>query len=171
MRATAYAKESQNEEEQQTVPQGARAPDSARDRWRLLHWTRRPEAVRCARRPRPRGHRRHFETIGLKPGKENAIAAGVAETAGGALLALGLFTPVAGAMLVGDMVTAVRTVHLEKGPWLADGGFEYNLVLIAAVLAIVDAGKSGDSGAMRALLALLVGAAASTAVIEAGKRA
>lgn len=113
----------------------------------------------------------HFETIGLKPGKENAIAASVVETAGGALLALGLFTPVAGAMLVGDMVTAVRTVHLEKGPWLADGGFEYNLVLIAAVLALVDAGKSGDSGAMRPLLTLLVGAAASTAVLEAAKRA
>ncbi|HEY5195737.1 MAG TPA: DoxX family protein [Solirubrobacteraceae bacterium] len=113
----------------------------------------------------------HFETIGLKPGKENAIAAGVAETAGGALLALGLLTPVAGAALVGTMVTAVRTVHLEKGPWLADGGFEYNLVLIAAVLAIVDAGKSGDSGGLRALLALAAGAAASTAVIEAGKKA
>jgi putative oxidoreductase len=113
----------------------------------------------------------HFETIGLKPGRENAIAAGVAETAGGALLALGLLTPVAGAALVGTMVTAVRTVHLEKGPWLADGGFEYNLVLIAAVLAIVDAGKSGDSGGFRALLALAAGAAASTAVIEAGKKA
>jgi putative oxidoreductase len=113
----------------------------------------------------------HFETIGLKPGRENAIAAGVAETAGGALLTLGLFTPVAGAALVGTMVTAARTVHLEKGPWLADGGFEYNAVLIAAVLAIVDAGKSGDSGALRALFALVAGAAASTAVIEAGKRA
>lgn len=113
----------------------------------------------------------HFESIGLKPGKENAIAAGVAETGGGALLALGLFTPVAGAALVGAMITAVRTVHLEKGPWLADGGFEYNLVLIAAVLAIVDAGKNGDSGAMRALFSLALGAAASTAVIEAGKKA
>jgi putative oxidoreductase len=109
----------------------------------------------------------HFETIGLKPGRENAMAAGV----GGALLALGWFTPVAGATLVGTMLTAARTVHLEKGLWLADGGVEYNAVLIAAVLAIVDAAKNGDSGALRALLALLVGAAASTAVIEAGKRA
>jgi putative oxidoreductase len=113
----------------------------------------------------------HFETIGLKPGKENAIAAGVAETAGGALLTLGLFTPFAGAALVGAMVTAARTVHLEHGPWLADGGVEYTAVLIAAVLAIVDASKNGDSGAMRALFALVLGAAASTAVIEAGKKA
>jgi putative oxidoreductase len=113
----------------------------------------------------------HFETLGLKPGRESAIAAGAAETAGGALLTLGLLTPVAGAALVGTMITAVRTVHLDKGPWLADGGFEYNLVLIAAVLAIVDAGKSGDSGGMRALLTLVAGAAASTAVIEFGARA
>jgi putative oxidoreductase len=113
----------------------------------------------------------YFEGIGLKPGRENAIAAGVAETAGGALLTLGLFTPVAGAALVGTMVTAARTVHLEHGAWLSDGGVEYTAVMIAAVLAIVDAAKSGDSGAMRALATLLAGAAASTAVIEAGKRA
>jgi putative oxidoreductase len=113
----------------------------------------------------------HFETLGLKPGREMAIAAGAAETAGGALLTLGLFTPIAGAALVGSMITAARTVHLENGPWLADGGIEYTAVLAAAVLAIVDASKSGDSGGMRAFVTLLVGAAASTAVIEAGKRA
>jgi putative oxidoreductase len=113
----------------------------------------------------------HFETIGLKPGRENAIAAGVAETAGGALLTLGLFTPIAGAALVGTMVTAARTVHLQNGPWLADGGIEYTAVLAAAVLAIVDASRGGDSGGMRAFATLLAGAAASTAVIEAGKRA
>jgi putative oxidoreductase len=113
----------------------------------------------------------HFETLGLKPGREMAMAAGAAETAGGALLTLGLFTPVAGAALVATMVTAVRTAHLTNGPWLADGGFEYPAVMLAAVLAIVDASKSGDSGAVRALAALVAGAAASTAVIEAGKRA
>ncbi len=113
----------------------------------------------------------HFDGLGLKPGRQMAIAAGAAEAGGGALLTLGLFTPVAGAALVGTMITAARTVHLENGPWLADGGIEYVAVLAAAVLAIVDAGKSGDSGGMRPLLTLLAGAAASTAVIEAGRRA
>jgi len=113
----------------------------------------------------------YFETIGLKPGRENVYAAGAAEIGGGALLTLGLFMPVAGAALVGTMIVAARTVHLPNGVWLADGGVEYCAVTLAAVLAIVDASKSGDAGGMRALAALIGGAAASTAVIEAGKRA
>ena len=113
----------------------------------------------------------YFETIGLKPGRENVYAAGAAEIGGGALLTLGLFTPVAGAALAGTMIVAARTVHLENGPWLSDQGVEYCAVMLAAVLAIVDASKGGDAGGVRALLALLGGVAASTAVIEAGKRA
>ena len=62
-----------------------------------------------------------FESIGLRPGKRHATAAGAAETAGGALLALGLLTPVASAALIGTMATAVKTVHLEKGPWVTRG--------------------------------------------------
>ncbi len=119
----------------------------------------------------PEGTASHFESIGLKPGRENAYAAGAAELGGGALLTLGLFTPIAGAALVAVMITAARTVHLQNGPWGADGGVEYPAVMAAAVLAIVDASKSGDAGGMRALAALIGGVAASTAVIEAGKRA
>jgi putative oxidoreductase len=113
----------------------------------------------------------HFESLGLKPGRENVIAAGAAEIGGGTLLTLGLFMPVAGAALAGTMVVAARAAHLQNGPWLADGGVEYCAVMLAAVLAIVDASKSGDSGGLRALASLVAGAAASTAVIEAGKRA
>jgi putative oxidoreductase len=36
-----------------------------------------------------------FEALGLTPGRRNALAAGLAESGGGALLALGLATPVA----------------------------------------------------------------------------
>jgi putative oxidoreductase len=110
-----------------------------------------------------------FENLGLKPGELNAQAAAAAELGGGALIALGLFPTLAAAPLIGTMIVAIRAVHLEKGPWAADGGFELNLTLIAALMAIVDA-NSGDAGAFKALLALLLGAAGSTAVIEAGKR-
>ncbi|HEY8858735.1 MAG TPA: DoxX family protein, partial [Gaiellales bacterium] len=51
-----------------------------------------------------------FESMGLYPGRENAIAAGTTEALGGALLALGALTPVALGGLVGVMITAVRTV-------------------------------------------------------------
>jgi putative oxidoreductase len=110
-----------------------------------------------------------FENLGLKPGELNAQAAAGAELAGGGLLVLGIFPLLAGVPLIATMITAVRTVHLEKGLWVQDGGYEYNLVMIAAVMAIIDA-NSGDAGAFKALLALLGGAVASTVAIEAGKR-
>src|ERR1700710_822238 len=81
-----------------------------------------------------------FDSMGLRPGRRNAIAAGAAETFGGAALALGLATPLAGAALIGTMITAIRTVHLKHGPWASNGGYEYNLVLIAAVAALVEVG-------------------------------
>lgn len=79
-----------------------------------------------------------FESLGLKPGKRNAIAAGAAEAGGGALLAAGLALPVAGAALTATMTSAIRHVHAEKGPWTTDGGWEYNAVMIAATLAVVE---------------------------------
>ena len=86
-----------------------------------------------------------FEGMGLRPGKANALAAGAAEAGGGALLALGLFTPLAGAALTGAMTTAIATVHAPRGPWVTEGGWEYNAVLIAAVAAIVDVGPGALS--------------------------
>jgi putative oxidoreductase len=77
-----------------------------------------------------------FEQIGLRPGKVHATAAGVAETAGGALLMTGKATPVAQMLLTGTMTTAVEKVHWQKGIWSTDGGFEYNAVLVAAAFAI-----------------------------------
>ena len=38
------------------------------------------------------------------------------------------------------MLTAVNRVHLKNGPWVTNGGYEYNVVLIAAVLALVEVG-------------------------------
>jgi putative oxidoreductase len=77
-----------------------------------------------------------FENIGLRPGKRHAIAAGAAEAGGGALLATGLANPVAASVLTATMLTAIRRVHFKNGPWATNGGYEYNLVLIAAVLAL-----------------------------------
>ena len=84
-----------------------------------------------------------FESMGLRPGRRHATAAGAAEAGGGALLALGLFTPAAAATLIGVMSTAIRKVHLKNGPWTTNGGYEYNLVLIAIVFALADVGP-GD---------------------------
>lgn len=77
-----------------------------------------------------------FEQLGLRPGKVHATAAGAAEAGGGALLVAGLATPFAASALTGTMTVAIKKVHLSKGPWATNGGYEYNAVLIAAVFAI-----------------------------------
>jgi putative oxidoreductase len=81
-----------------------------------------------------------FEQLGLKPGRVHASAAGLAEAGGGALLIAGLETPLAAATLTATMLTAIRTVHFKNGPWAANGGYEYNAVLIAAALALAELG-------------------------------
>jgi putative oxidoreductase len=81
-----------------------------------------------------------FESLGMRPGRRNALAAGLAEAGGGAALAAGVAVPAAAAALTGTMLTAVHRVHLKNGPWVSDGGFEYNLVLIAAVLTLAEVG-------------------------------
>jgi putative oxidoreductase len=81
-----------------------------------------------------------FDSIGMRPGNRNAIAAGVAEAGGGAGIVLGLATPLSAATLTSVMLTAVNRVHLKNGPWATNGGYEYNIVLIAAVLTLVEVG-------------------------------
>jgi putative oxidoreductase len=127
----------------------------------------------------PEGTGQFFETLGLRPGKTHAIAAGAAETGGGALIALGACTPLGAAMLTGAMATAIRTVHAPKGPWAAEGGYEYNLVLMAGVFAITDVGPGSWSvdaargrerwGPGWALAQLGAGLAGSAAAIAYGK--
>src|SRR6185437_15960543 len=57
----------------------------------------------------PDGTGQFFESLGLRPGRTNAIAAGAAEAGGGLMLALGLATPLAAASLASVMLTALRT--------------------------------------------------------------
>jgi putative oxidoreductase len=86
-----------------------------------------------------------FEQLGIRPGRANAIIAGAAEAGGGALLAAGLQTPLAASALTATMITAIDTVHAKNGPWVTKGGYEYNVVLIAAVLALVEVGPGALS--------------------------
>jgi putative oxidoreductase len=81
-----------------------------------------------------------FEGLGMRPGRRNAVAAGVAEAAGGSALAAGFATPLAAGALTSVMLTAINRVHLKNGPWVTNGGYEYNVVLIAAVLALTEVG-------------------------------
>jgi putative oxidoreductase len=114
--------------------------------------------------------------IGLRPGKRHATAAGMSEALGGALLTLGAVTPAAAGMVIGTMVTAIRKVHAPKGPWVTEGGYEYNAVLIAAMFALAESGPGTPSidaamfprmkGTGWALLALGAGVAGSYLATE-----
>lgn len=121
-----------------------------------------------------------MESLGLRPGRRNAVAAAASETIGGTMLVLGALTPAAAAVLIATMITAVRTVHLEKGPWSANGGYEFNAALIAFLLTLVDGGPGplsvdgalglDDTGTAWTVAALAAGALGSTLAIEAGHR-
>jgi putative oxidoreductase len=120
-------------------------------------------------------------SLQMHPAKANALAAGITETAGGALIVAGLATPAAAAALTGVMTTAIKKVHLANGPWAANGGWEYNAVLIAAVTTLAEVGPGDYSldnafgldfhGPKWALGALALGVASAFVTIAAGQRA
>lgn len=120
-----------------------------------------------------------FEQLGLRPGKLNAWLGGTAELLGGLLIALGLLTPVAAAVLIADMTTAVLTVHLRNGFFDTDQGFEYNLVLATALFALAGVGTGAYSidgalgvdltGTSWALAALGAGAVGGVGAVVAGR--
>lgn len=127
------------------------------------------------------GTAQFFESIGIRPGRRNAQAAGWSELLGGALLALGLFTPLAALLIIAVMTTAILSVHAKNGPWVTDSGFEYNLVLIA--IAFVVAANPGDwsldaafglgeiHGTAFAVAALVLGALGGALALAAGRNA
>jgi putative oxidoreductase len=120
-----------------------------------------------------------FDNIGLRPGWLHARAAGTAEFAGGLLLAAGLFTPFAAAALIAVMTAAVITVHGPNGIWNTQRGYEFNLVMAAAVFALAGAGAGTWSldhvfgfdlnGAAWAIGALVVGAIGGLGAVLSGR--
>lgn len=85
-----------------------------------------------------------FESMGFTPGLPSAIAAGAGEAGGGALIALGLATPVAGAAAAGTMITATA-VHAPAGFFAQQGGFEYPALLTVSTAALALTGPGGWS--------------------------
>ncbi|MFL5310733.1 MAG: DoxX family protein [Myxococcales bacterium] len=86
-----------------------------------------------------------FEQLGLRPGKPLAVATGAAEVFAGIASVLGFLTrPAAIAVLVTQLV-AIAKVHAKKGFDVTEGGFEYNLVLIAVALGLLVTGPGAFS--------------------------
>ena len=110
-----------------------------------------------------------LEQLGFVPGKRNALFAGLAEAIGGVLLALGLATPLAAAVIIAVMTVASVSVHLKHGFFNHNQGYEYTMMLAVIALSIAITGPGPisldallgvrDTGTGWGLLALVVGLA------------
>src|SRR5687767_10956160 len=86
-----------------------------------------------------------MESLGFHPGRRHAFMAGLVETGGGVLLALGLLTPLGAALAASVMIVAAVTAHVRNGFFITSGGYEYNLVLGVAALALAFTGPGAVS--------------------------
>lgn len=77
-----------------------------------------------------------FEAMGVPAPTFSAWFAGIVELVGGAALIIGLAVPVAAILLIIDMAGAIITTHMDQGFWNGDGGYEFNLALIAGLIAV-----------------------------------
>src|SRR2546429_9791246 len=80
----------------------------------------------------PSGTGQFFESLGLRPGRRNAIVAGIAEAGGGGVLLLGLATPAAASAVGSVVVTALRRAVWGGQSKVGAGG--YHLVLLSEAL-------------------------------------
>jgi putative oxidoreductase len=86
-----------------------------------------------------------FEHLGFTPGRRHALMAGVVEVGGGLLLALGLATPLAAAVVASVMIVAAVSAHLPRGFFAQNGGYEYPLILGVAGLTLAFTGPGAIS--------------------------
>ncbi|MEV0686882.1 DoxX family protein [Nocardia sp. NPDC050378] len=86
-----------------------------------------------------------FEQAGVPVATASAWFAALVELIGGAALILGAAVPVAGLLLLINMIGAFVFVHAGSGLFVSNGGYELVLVLGAAslLLAAVGSGRFG----------------------------
>jgi putative oxidoreductase len=120
-----------------------------------------------------------LESMGLRPARVFAAVNGLAEFGGGALLVLGLLTPLGAAAVAGVMFVAIATVHWRNGFFNSSGGYEFNLLIVAGAIALAIIGPGTISidhlagwtlaGPAWGLAALGVSAAAAGSVVAMRK--
>jgi putative oxidoreductase len=86
--------------------------------------------------PGPEGWNRAVTSMGFRPAGLWAAVSTLAELAGGLLVAFGLLTPFAAAVLIAQSVVIIGQVHLPKGFWNRNSGYEFPLVLAAGAVAV-----------------------------------
>ena len=77
-------------------------------------------------------------SIGIPPEMQLPIA--LAEFVGGIFLVIGVFTRITGTVFAVILLGAIFHIRWENGFFVSKGGWEWDLVMLAAVLAIIVAG-------------------------------
>jgi putative oxidoreductase len=131
--------------------------------------------------PGLRGTEKMMEGTRMYPTRRNALAAALTETLGGAGIVLGAGMPAATAAVTAAMSTAVTKVHKKNGFWNANGGYEFNLALVASATALTIDGPGPLSvdaalgkhrwGVFWGLLGFGVGMVAASFAVELGEDA
>ncbi len=82
-----------------------------------------------------------FEGIGFRPGRMFALMAALGETIGGLLTVLGLGGALGPVLIVIVMLVAIGSVHIDKGFFTQNGGWELPATNIAVAIAIAFGGN------------------------------
>ena len=85
-----------------------------------------------------------FESIGFRPGRVLAVAAGLGEFAGGLLVVLGFLGPVGPALMLSVMIVA-GSLHWKNGLFAMSNGIELPLLYSAAAVALALTGYGAYS--------------------------
>jgi putative oxidoreductase len=82
-----------------------------------------------------------LESVGFRPGRVMAVAAGLSVAGGGLLAAAGLFGPIGPALMLSVMIVA-SSLHWQNGLFAANNGVELPLIYgaVAAALALTGSG-------------------------------
>lgn len=91
------------------------------------------------------GTEQYFDSLGIPAPGLMAPLATFAEIIGGALLILGLLTPLVCVGLAVDMAVALVSEHAPDGFFSYNGGYEYVLVLAIVLLSLIATGPGAWS--------------------------
>jgi putative oxidoreductase len=78
----------------------------------------------------------YFESLGFRPGRTFAAAAGLAEFVSGLLIATGFLGPVGPAIMLSVMIVAAVSVHVRHGVFASANGIEVPLLYGVGAVAL-----------------------------------
>jgi putative oxidoreductase len=121
----------------------------------------------------PEGTGKFMEQLGLRPGEQWAITAGLGEFVGGVLMSLGFLSPIGPITSLGPMIVAWGRAHWGKPIWVTSGGGELPLTNLGIAVALTVMGPGSISMdrlfgiRIPAAFSLLVAGGVAAAVVTA----